>query len=202
EEGGADGNGPHQQTSRSGDRAADQESCEDALQADADVLHQFAAFQHLPSGRQHQERRRKELRLEECRGDHVPQYDQPDDGGDIDEMIALDPAKRQARRRRHSVSGPDVLCRPDVRYGPPACAFSVSALMRPHISPNPGLLRRRGRGSSTGMIAASRDSGPLVMTPMRSASKTASVISWVMNTIVLPVLCQISTSSLCIRPRA
>src|SRR5262249_23409423 len=197
EEGGADGNGPHQQTSRSGDRAADQESREDALQADADVLHQFAAFQHLPSGRQHQERRRKELRLEERGGDQVPQHDQPDDGGDINEMIALDPAERQARRWRHSLSGPGA----DLSLGPFASSFSVTTLLRSPISPKPGLLLRRGRDGSIGMIASSRDSGPLVMTPMRSASRTASVISWVMNTIVLPVLCQISTSSLCIRPR-
>ena len=46
-------------------------------------------------------------------------------------------------------------------HDPPASSFSISALMCSHISPKPGLLRRRGRGRSTGMIAPSRDSGSL-----------------------------------------
>src|SRR5262249_12463640 len=142
----------------------------------------------------------EELRLEEGRRDHVPQHDQPDDGSKVDDMVAFDPAERQAEGRRYRVGGAVLPCRADLGHGPPS-SFSISALMCSHISPKPGLLRRRGRGRSTGMIAPSRASGPWVITPMRSASRTASVMSWVMNTMVLPVLRQISTSSLCMRPR-
>src|SRR5262249_11992987 len=201
EHGANDRHRAHDQARRRRDRAADQKAGDDALQADADVLEQLAARNHLLRGRQHQERAGKKLRLEEIGGDDMPQHDHAGDRGKIDEVVALDLAGKLGKRCRNRTRRG--LLSNSARLGHDTCTSSLSimVLMRSHISPKPELPRRRGRGRSTGTMAPRLAPGPAVMTAMRWVSSTASAISWVMNTMVLPVLRQMPTSSSCSRAR-
>src|SRR6185503_6842823 len=64
-----------------------------------------------------------------------------------------------------------------------------------------GSVRSRGRASGTGISSVMREPGPTDITQMRSASASASAMSCVTNTMVLPVRCQISSRKPCMRRR-
>ena len=142
------------------------------------------------------ERRRDQERIEHQRRQELP--DDESDQHRRDRSSTCDAAELQPRRSCRSSA-------PSREYrGAPSHAFrhgrgsSERARRREQRSislkmPRPPDCRSRGRGRSTSIVSVMRERGPTDMMPMRSASVIASAMSWVTNTMVLPVRCQMSS---------
>src|SRR5436190_4351750 len=80
-------------------------------------------------------------------------------------------------------------------------SHASSASTRLKSWPACGSVSSRGRARSTGRTCVMSARGPGDMTQMRSASTTASPMSWVTKTMVVPVRCQMSSRKPCMRRR-